>query len=268
MPSFYKQSIYTTLEGAVERAIELESEGADIIDFGGESAKKGYTPISSSEEISRVVPVIKAVKKETDIPISIDTRKADVAKEAINAGADFVNDVWGLTYDKEMANVVADADVGICISGACPQFNGELTGVNGKDNTHIKEKRKSIVHNSLMDAVKKDMKDRIDIALNHNINQNKIIIDPGIGYTKTMEQNLELISKLNKVNELNYPLLMAISRKTFIGNLLDVPVDERLVGTLTVNMIGIFNNVSLLRVHDVKEHAQMIKIVDEVYKFS
>ena len=265
--SFYKHSRYPILENAVGRAIEIESEGADLIDIGGESTKLGYTPISSSEEISRVVQVIKAVKKETDLPISIDTQKADVAKEAINAGADLVNDVSGLKYDKEMAKVVADADVNICICGLFPPFNGELIGMNGKDNAHIKEKRKSITHYSLMDAVIKDMKDRIDIALNQDINQNKIIIDPGIGYTKSMEQNLELISKFNKINELNYPLLFAISRKLFIGNLLDVPPEERLVGTITLNMIGIFNNASILRVHDVKEHAQMIKIVDEVYKF-
>lgn len=265
--SFYKQSRYPVLENAVERAIEIESEGADIIDIGGESAKPGYTQISSSEEISRVVPAIKAVKKETDLPISIDTRKADVAREAINAGADFVNDIWGLKYDKEMAKVVADADVSVCISGLFPPFKDELSGVNVGDNAHIKENRKSTTHNSLMDEVIKDMKGRIDIALNHDINQNKIIIDPGIGYTKNMEQNLELISKLNKINELNYPLLLAISRKPLIGNLLDVPTEERLVGTITLNMIGIFNNVSILRVHDVKEHAQMIKIVDEVYKF-
>ena len=133
--SFYKHQRFSSIDSAVERALEIESEGADIIDIGGESAKPGYTPVPTDEEISRVIPVVKAVRKETDLPISVDTRKAAVANEAINAGADFINDVWGLKYDKDMAKVVADADVPVCISSLFPPFNGELSIVDGKGHT-------------------------------------------------------------------------------------------------------------------------------------
>lgn len=243
--SFFDGAKYNTLDKSVERAIKMYEEGADIIDIGGESTRPGHIKISVNEEINRAIPAIKAVKKEIDIPISIDTYKSEVAKAAINAGADLVNDVWGLKYDNNMADIVSDAGIPICLMHNKQDMN----------------------YNSFFDEVIEGLEESIAIALQHNIAKNNIIIDPGIGFAKTTNQNIEVIARLGELNKLDYPILLGVSRKSVIGNILNIPMEERLAGTIVLNMVGLSNNVSFIRVHDVEKHAQMLKLIKEINRY-
>lgn len=243
--SFYDGGIYNNINKAVERAITMHEEGAEIIDIGGESTRPGHTQISVNEEINRIIPIIKSIKKEIDIPLSIDTYKAEVAEESINAGADLVNDIWGLKYDKNMADVVSNADIPICL-------------MHNKVNKN---------YGSFFDEVIVGLNESINIALEHDIPKNNIMIDPGIGFAKDTDQNLEIMARLQELKKLNYPVLLGVSRKSVIGNVLNILVEERLIGTVVLNMIGYLYNIAFLRVHDVKEHVQMLKMLEAISKF-
>ena len=178
--SFYDGNSYTKLDEAIRRAVSIQDEGADIIDIGGESTRPGYTMISSEEEIERVSPVIEAVKKETDLPISLDTYKADVASAGIKAGADLINDIWGLKYDGKMADVIAKANVACCLM----------------------HNRKDTDYNDFVKDTIDDLKECIDLAYEAGIDKDKIILDPGVGFAKDTVQNLKVIAALDKINEL------------------------------------------------------------------
>ena len=243
--SFYGASRFDHIDTAVKRACEMQKEGADIIDIGGESTRPGYTKISSEEEIARVVPVIEAIKKEIDLPISLDTYKADVALAGINAGADLINDIWGLKADKNMAGVIANGGVAVCIMH------------NRQDTDYV----------SFVDDVIDDLKESIEIAYKSGIKKEAVILDPGVGFAKDTEQNLQIIAELDRINELGFPTLLGVSRKSVIGNTLNIPAEERLAGTIALNMIGYFKKTAFLRVHDVKEHVQAVRMADEVYKY-
>ena len=244
--SFYDGSRYENIESAIKRAIQIKEEGADIIDIGGESTRPGYTMISSEEEINRVIPVIEAVKREIDLPISLDTYKSDVAKAGIIAGADLINDIWGLKYDPDMAKVIADGKVSCCLMH------------NRKDTDY-----KSFVEDTI-----NDLKECLCIAHNAGIEDDKIILDPGVGFAKDTEQNLEITASLDKINELGYPVLLGVSRKSVIGNVLNIPKEERLAGTLALGVYGCLHNAMFLRVHDVKEHVHAVKMIKEVIKYN
>lgn len=243
--SFSDGGRWKTKDRAVEAAVRMAEEGADIIDIGGESTRPGYTQISVEEEVDRVVPVIERIKRETDIPVSIDTYKSGVARAALSAGADFVNDIWGLKYEPCMADVIAKYKVPCCIM----------------------HNRKNTVYTDFLQDVIRDLQESLQIAKTAGIASDKIIIDPGIGFAKSCEQNLLLIKKLDTLKELGMPILLAASRKSVIGLTLDLPIEDRLEGTLATTIYGALNGAGIVRVHDVKENVRalrMLKAITEV----
>jgi len=244
--SFSDGGKFSVLDSAVGHALLMEEEGADIIDVGGKSTRPNHVNVSIEEELSRVIPVIKELVKVLNIPVSIDTSKAVVAKEAIKAGASMINDVWGLKKDSEIASVAAKTGVICCL-------------MHNRDNTK---------YNNLIVEMKNDLLESIDIALKAGIKKDRIIIDPGIGFGKTVEQNLEVMARLTEFHELGYPLLLGTSRKSLIGISLDLPVEDRLEGTIATNVIGISSGCSIIRVHDVKANIRAAKMTDIILSYS
>lgn len=219
--------------------------GADIIDVGGESTRPGYEIVSEEEEISRVVPIIKAIKEDFDIPVSIDTYKAKVAEQAIEAGANLINDIWGFKKDKDMAKVAAKYNVPCCL-------------MHNRDNTEYK---------NLMEDILNDLKECINIAKDAGVKDENIILDPGIGFGKTYEQNLEAMNNLERIKELGYPILLGTSRKSMIGLALNLPVEERIEGTVATTVIGIMKDAcDFVRVHDVLENSRAAKMTDIIVR--
>jgi dihydropteroate synthase len=242
--SFSDGGKYNHVESAVKRAMEMVKEGVDIIDIGGESTRPGFIPVDPFEEINRVVPVIEALSKEADIPISIDTTKAIVAKKALDAGACIVNDVWGLQRDEKMAEVVAEYSAGIVI-----MHNSETTE-----------------YKDLIGDIVKFFQKSIQIAENAGIQRENIAIDPGIGFGKTLEQNLLVMKKLKELRSIGYPILLGTSKKSMIGKILDLPVENRLEGTSATVTLGIANGADIVRVHDVKEMTRVVRMTDAMIR--
>lgn len=242
--SFSDGGQFYDVEKAILHAKEMVTEGADIIDVGGESTRPGHKIVTEEEELNRVAPLIRQLAKEIDVPISIDTSKAAVAKAAIEAGASMVNDVWGFKLDKEMANVVAKYEVPCCI-------------MHNRDNKD---------YTNLMDDVISDVNESIKLALNAGVNKSNIIIDPGIGFAKTYEDNLEVMNNLERLKVLGYPILLGTSRKSIVGLTLDLPVTERLEGTIATNVIGIMKGCDFIRVHDVKANLMAAKMADAIIR--
>jgi dihydropteroate synthase len=252
--SFSDGGLFFHKERAVEQALRMEEEGADIIDVGGESTRPGAEKVSVQEEIERVVPVVEAIAGAVNIPISIDTCKAHVAEAALTAGASLINDISGLRFDPEMAKIAAKYDVPVVIM-------------------HIRgtpeDMQKNPVYEALIPEIIAYMHRSIEIARKAGIPDNRIIIDPGIGFGKTVEHNLEIINRLEEFRGFEKPILLGHSRKSFIGKLLgDLPVTERLEGTAAAAAIGIFNGANIVRVHDVKEMVRVAKIADGIKRFS
>ncbi len=227
---------------AVKRALQMIEEGADIIDIGGESTRPGFTPVSADEQIERVVPVIEEIKKNIDIPVSVDTYDAKVAKAALEAGCDIVNDIWGLKKDPEMAKVIAEYDA-FCVL------------MHNRETPDYIDFRKDLLT---------DFKGILDIAKTAGIKDEKIILDPGVGFGKTREQNLVAINHMDDLKVLGYPLLLGTSRKSVIGLTLDLPVDERLEGTLATTVIACMKGINFVRVHDIKENVRAIKMTEAI----
>ena len=242
--SFSDGGKFNEIEAAVKRAEELIKEGADIIDIGGESTRPNFEAVEADEEIRRVVPIIKAIKEKFDITISIDTYKAVTAEAAINAGADIINDVWGFKKDKDMAKVAAKYNVP-CI---------------------LMHNRESIPYNNLMQDVIMDLVESINIALDAGVKRENIILDPGIGFAKTYEENLIVMNNLEKIKELKLPVLLGTSRKSMIGITLDLPVDERVEGTIATTVMGIMKGCEFIRVHDVLENKRAAVMTDAILK--
>ena len=231
---------------AMRHTQEMIEQGATIIDIGGESTRPGYTLISDEEEISRVVPMIEMVKKNFDVPVSIDTYKSRVAEAALDAGADLVNDIWGLKYDSDLAGVIAQKNVPCCLM----------------------HNRKEADYRDFMQDVAADLADTIHLAEAAGIADEKIILDPGVGFGKTYENNLEIINCLEELNMFGYPLLLGCSRKSVIGLTLDLPVTERVEGTLVTTMFGVQKGCMFVRVHDVKENVRTIKMCEAILNSS
>lgn len=240
--SFSDGGKYNDYDAALFRVEEMIKEGADIIDVGGESTRPGYEQISASEEIKRVVPLIEMIKNRFDIPVSLDTYKAEVAKAGIAAGADLINDIWGLKNDAHMAGMIAKADVPCCLM----------------------HNRKEAVYQDYITDVLSDLKESLELAKNAGIRQNRIILDPGIGFAKSYEQNLLLLHRLEELNSLGYPILLGTSRKSVIGLTLDLPVADRINGTVATTVMGVMKGCSFVRVHDVKENVQAIKMIEAI----
>jgi dihydropteroate synthase len=239
--SFSDGGSYDSVEKAVAQAKKLEAHGADIIDVGGESTRPDHDPVSEEEEISRVVPMIKAIKKEINIPISIDTYKAGTAKQALKAGAEIINDVWGAKRDPEMANIAAENDVPIILM----------------------HNRTNMEYTNLIEDMKIDLQESIDIALSADVPRENIILDPGIGFAKTKEHNLMVMNQLEAFHAFNLPLLLGTSRKRFIGSTLDISTPEdRDIGTGATTCLGISKGVHIIRVHNVEMTAQLTKMMD------
>jgi dihydropteroate synthase len=242
--SFSDGGKFNNLEVAIKHAKEMIEEGADIIDIGGESTRPNHTPISEEEEIKRIVPIITALSKEIDIPISIDTYKGRVAEEALKAGASLVNDIWGFKRDPNVAEVAAKYDAACCI-------------MHNRNNTD---------YNNLMEDVLNDLKESIDIALKAGVKPEKIITDPGIGFAKIYEQDLEVMNHLEDLTSLGYPILLGTSKKRMIGNTLNLPTDERVEGTVATTVIGIMKNCDFVRVHNVKENKRAALMTDAIVR--
>lgn len=234
--SFSDGGKFVMVDEARRQVRKMISEGADIIDVGGESTRPGHEEVSAEEELSRVIPIIHMIAEEFDVAISIDTSKAAVAEDAIKAGAHMVNDVWGLKKDPKMAHVVAKYHVPVCIM----------------------HNRENDVYNDLVMDMVMDLGESIKIAMDNGIHRDRIIVDPGIGFAKSVEENLIIMRDLKVFNQLGYPLLLGTSRKSLIGKTLDLPVEERLEGTLATTVLGVQAGVAIFRVHDVKENKRVM----------
>ena len=244
--SFSDGGRYNNLDSAMKQAERLISEGADIIDVGGESTRPGHTQITSEEEISRVVPVIEKISKNLDTIISIDTYKYDVAKEAIKVGANIINDIWGLQYDKgEMAELVKKSNLPL------------IAMHNQNDEVYNKD---------IMLVLREFFEKTFKIADKYGIDRDTIILDPGLGFGKNVEQNIEVLSRLNELKDMGF-ILLGASKKRFIGKLLnDLPFDERVEGTVATTVIGIEKGVDIVRVHNVLENKRACLVADGVYR--
>ncbi len=245
--SFYDGSKYSNVKKAVEHAIEM-SRYADIIDVGGESSRPGSEQIPAEVELRRVIPVIKEISKKTDAKISIDTTKAEVAEEAINAGASIINDISAMRFDEKMKDVAAKYNVNVVLM-------------------HMKGMPKTMQLNphydNVIDEILSFLKERINFAVAGGIKKEKIIIDPGIGFGKRLEDNLNIIKNIAQFKILNCPILIGTSRKSFIGALTgNIPPEERLEGTIASVAISVMNGADMVRVHDVKEIYKAIRIAD------
>ena len=248
--SFSDGGKFNLLNLALKHVNSMLEHGADIIDIGGESTKPGSDPVSVDEELNRVIPVVIEVKKRSNNAlISVDTYKSVVAKEAIEAGADIINDISGLAYDKDMAPLLAKNDVPVV-----------LMHIQGKPKTM----QENISYNDLIDDIKQYFERRCDYALKSGIKKNNIILDPGIGCGKTFNNNFKLLKNLKKFKNMAYPLLIGPSRKAFIGDVLNLPPDERLEGTIATVVAGILNGANIVRVHDVKEIKRAVVVTENI----
>lgn len=240
--SFSDGGKWNSLDAAVEHAKTMAEEGADIIDVGGESTRPGHQQISEEEEIARVVPIIQAVKRELDIPVSIDTYKASVAEAALEAGADLVNDIWGLKYDPKMAGVIARSGAACCL-------------MHNKNGTEYQDFYPDML---------RETEECVKLAKAAGIAEDKIILDPGVGFGKTYEMNLETIHYMERFHSLGYPMLLGTSRKSVIGLTLSLPADQRVEGTLVTTVLAVMKKYAFVRVHDVKENARVIRMTEAI----
>ncbi|OCL25366.1 dihydropteroate synthase [Orenia metallireducens] len=243
--SFSDGGDYFNIEDAVSRAQEMVEQGADIIDIGAESTRPGAEKVSAEEEIRRLKPVIKAIRDKVHIPISIDTYKPEVAKAVLEMGVDIINDVWGLQWDGKMAKVVADYDAPVII-----MYNGR----SDEERTNI------------MEAMIEFLNKSIKMAKETGVKDSNIILDPGVGFGTTQEENLEIMRNLSKLKDLGYPILLGTSRKRMIGRILDLPPKERVEGTVATTVMGIMQGVDIVRVHDVKENLRAAKVTDAIVR--
>lgn len=248
------------VEAAIAQARRFLADGADILDIGGESTRPGSTPVSAEEEMARVVPVIKAVRQAVELPISVDTYRANVAEAALAAGADWINDIWGLRMDPEMAGLVARA--------GCPVV---IMHNRSKPKDVAQEERLGghyvgVQYDDLIADVRRELQASIDLALAAGIRPSQIIVDPGIGFGKTISQNLRLIDELDKFKSMGYPILLGTSRKSFIGHTLDLPPDERMEGTAATVALGIDRGADVVRVHNVKAIVRVARMVDAIVR--
>lgn len=242
--SFSDGGSWNQVDIALKHVEQMIKDGADIIDVGGESTRPGYTLLEEQEEIARVVPVIKAIKSRFDIPISIDTYKSAVAKEAVIAGADMLNDIWGFLYDESMAEIASEYQIPCCLM----------------------HNRKKAVYENFLQDVQTDLQKCIDIAHNAGVKDEQILLDPGIGFGKTYEHNLQLLHHLEVVTNMGYPVLLGTSRKSVIGLTLNLPVTEREEGTIATTVLGIQKGCSIIRVHNVKANKRAALMTEAILK--
>jgi len=247
--SFSDGGKFLGFQNAVDQGMKMIQEGADIIDVGGESTRPGSDPVSLEEELSRVIPVISSLAQKTEVPISIDTYKSEVAGRALEAGAQMINDISALRFDPEMKKVVSESKVPIV-----------LMHIKGTP----KDMQKDPSYDDVIGEVRDYLRDSLGIAQRVGIAKDRIIIDPGIGFGKRLEDNLNILKKLREFSILGCPILIGCSRKAFIGRILDLPVQERLEGSLAALAVAVMNGANIVRVHDVKESKRVAGLVDAV----
>lgn len=240
--SFSDGGKWNDYDAAMRHTEEMLSSGCDILDIGGESTRPGHHQISEEEEIGRVAPLIEAVKKNFDVPVSIDTYKSRVAGAAIQAGADMVNDIWGFRYDKDMAPLVKQYDVSCCLM----------------------HNRNEAVYGNFIEDMYQDLKTCVETAKAAGIADDKIMLDPGVGFGKTYEMNLDVMKHLDLFNNLGYPMLLGTSRKSMIGLTLDLPVTEREEGTLVTTVMAVQCGYGFVRVHDVEKNRRAIRMTEAI----
>ena len=245
--SFYDGGRYNRLDQALERALHMSDSGADIIDIGGESTRPGAKPVPVSEEIDRVCPVIEKICKNIDLPVSIDTYKSEVAEEAVKCGARIINDISAFRFDENMARIASEYDVEVVLM-------------------HMKGTPRDMQDNPGYDDVVGEVYDFLNAAavkaIEKGVKKEKIIVDPGIGFGKRLEDNYVLINNLDRFKGLGCRILMGLSRKSLIGKIYDDQEADRLPGTIALNMVSVLRGASIIRVHDVKEHALALKCIE------
>jgi dihydropteroate synthase len=239
--SFSDGGQYMSLQAAVARAHEMAAQGAAILDIGGESTRPGHVPIDAAEELRRVLPVIAQIRREIALPLSIDTTKPDVARKAAEAGVEVINDIWGLQADPDMAHVVAETESAVVVMHNRAQIDAGL---------------------DIFDEFRRFFDRSLELAERAGIARGHILLDPGIGFGKTLEQNLASIWRLDRLAEYGLPVLLGLSRKSFIGKVVGASVDKRLTGTIASNMVGLMRGVAVLRVHDLAEHREALALFD------
>jgi dihydropteroate synthase len=242
--SFSDGGKWNSIDNALFHTEQMINDGASIIDIGGESTRPGYTKISDHEEIERISPIIEAIRVRFDVPISIDTYKSTVAEFALRAGADMVNDIWGFKYDNKMAKIAKKYNAVCCL-------------MHNRKNTDYKD---------FLGDVIKDLHESIDIAQKAGIEKEKIILDPGIGFAKNLEQNLFLTNHVDGLKQLGYPIILGTSRKSMIGLTLNLPSDERIEGTIVTTVWAVQKGCLFVRVHDIKENMRAIKMAEALLK--
>ena len=240
--SFSDGGKFVGLDDALAHAERMIKEGADIIDIGGESTRPGYVPVSDEEEIARVLPALEAVKAEFDVPVSVDTYKSAVASAALGAGADMINDIWGFKADPAMAGVVARSGVPCVL-------------MHNRENASYKD---------FLQDMMNDLRESVGIALEAGVDPLNIILDPGVGFGKTYEQNLTVLNHLEEFIRMGFPVLLGTSRKSVVGLTLDLPKDQRVEGTLATTVIGVMKGCSFVRVHDIKENKRVIDMSEAI----
>lgn len=246
--SFSDGGSYPELSDALHRVEQMLEEGAELIDVGGESTRPGYTKITDEEEIARTCPVIEAIKKNFDVPVSLDTYKSKVAQAGVQAGMDLFNDIWGLRYDKEMAKVIAQSGLPCVLMHNQKEKMGDETKATPELEAMFRE----------------DFERILTIAEDAGIVKEQIVLDPGVGFAKSYEQNLWVINHLPFFQKLGYPLLLGTSRKSVVGLTLDLPVTERVEGTLATTAFAVSAGCCMVRVHDVKENVRFIRMMEAI----
>jgi dihydropteroate synthase len=244
----------------VAQAQQFAADGADIIDIGGESTRPGSTPVSESDELARVISVIEAVKTAVSLPISIDSYRANVAEAALAAGASWVNDVWGLRMDSRMAQVVAQANCPVVLmhNRSKPKDVAQEEQLGGR---YV-----GVEYDDLIADIQRELGESIELALQAGVQEANIILDPGVGFGKTVAQNLQIVNQLHQFKAMGYPILLGTSRKSFIGYTLDLPPQERLEGTAATVALGIDRGADMVRVHDVKPIVRLARMTDAIIR--
>ena len=248
------------IETAIGQARQFIDAGVDILDIGGESTRPGANPLGVEEEMERVIPVVSAIAAEFDTLISVDTYKAAVAKAALNSGANLVNDVWGLKADPEMSNVVARSNAPVIL------MHNRSSWAHAQIKENLGGRYVGMEYEDLMQDVRRELLESISLAQSAGVPDENIILDPGIGFGKTVEQNLELIDRLSEFQSLGYPILLGPSRKSFIGFTLDLPPNQRLEGTAAVVVVSITRGADIVRVHDVEFMSRLIRMTDAIVR--
>lgn len=240
--SFSDGGRWNSVDGALRRCEAMLEQGADLIDVGGESTRPGHTPLGVQEELDRVLPVLEALKRRFDVPLSLDTSKAEVARLGLTGGADLINDVWGLKRDADMARVIAEAGAACCL-------------MHNRTNAQYRD---------FLPELLRDLEQCLELADRAGIARERILLDPGVGFAKSQEQNLEVLRHLEELHRLGCPLLLGCSRKSVIGHVLDLPTEQRLEGTLATTVWAVLKGCMFVRVHDVAENVRVIRMTEAI----